>query len=98
MFCWCYYAHITRIARCPLLGPVGLVPENERRQGGRDSKERMEGGGGKQTCQKTAVWQNDRFCGFICGVGGGEDTGLAVGMQENWSNQALMCSGSQTLH
>lgn len=45
MFCWRCYSHITRIARCPLLGPAGLVPENERRSSGRDSKERMGGGG-----------------------------------------------------
>lgn len=64
--------------------------EEEEEEGGR--------GWGRQTCQETAVWQNDRFRGFVCRAGGGEDAGLAVGLHENWSNQALMCSGLQTLH
>lgn len=69
MFCWCYYAHITRIARSSPLGPVGLVPEREGggegRESGGEKEKREKGGGGKKTCQKTAAWQNDRFSGFI---------------------------------
>lgn len=41
MFCWCYYAHITRIARSSPLGPVGLVPERgEGKEGDRKERER----------------------------------------------------------
>lgn len=96
MFCWCYYAHITRIARSPPLGPVGLVPERERGggEGGRE-RERMEEEARKHA-KKTAAWQNDRFSGFIQAGGSREDVGFGMEMEENWSNQVLMCSGLQT--
>lgn len=68
MFCWCYYAHITRIARSSPLRPVGLVPERER-EGGREGERKEEEA--KKTCQKTAAWQSDRFPGFIQGGEGG---------------------------
>lgn len=42
MFCWCYYAHITRIARSSPLGPVGLVPKSERGGERRESEAERE--------------------------------------------------------
>lgn len=54
MFCWCYYAHITRIARSSPLGPVGLVPE---REGGRERRERERERGKRRRQEKPAKKQ-----------------------------------------
>lgn len=66
MFCWCYYAHITRIARSSPLGPVGSEPERDRdweRVRGKGVEGRREEA--REPAKKTAAWLNDRDSRFI---------------------------------
>lgn len=97
MFCWCYYAHITRIARSSPLGPVGLEPERgvegRERERERKRRERKEEEEARKPAKKQLPGKMTGSWGFIQG---GEDVGLSMEMEENWSNQVLMCSGLQT--
>lgn len=99
MFCWCYYAHITRIARSSPLGPVGSEPERETERVGESGKEKGSKGGERRQGnlpKKQLPGKMTETPGLFRQGKGGEEGELGMEMEGNWNNQVLMCWGWQT--